>query len=187
MNLFYETERLTLQILLAGDADRVLDFYLRNQAEFEVWEPDRPTNFYTREYQASLLRVEFRMAMRLQAVRFWISEKEHPQRIIGTVSFQNVLRSVYQSCQIGYKLDKEFWHRGYAYEAVLAAMYHVLKELKLHRVEALVLPDNLPSIRLLERLGFEPEGLRRSCVYLHSGWVDHLMYSYICPESDFIT
>lgn len=183
MDLYYETERLTLQVLLEKDADRVLDFYLRNQAVFEAREPSRPANFYTREYQAMLLRAEFQMAVKLHGVRFWLFEKTNPGQIIGTVSFQNVIRSVYQSCQIGYKLDEAYWHRGYAREAILRAIPVALNDLHLHRIEALVLPDNLPSIRLLERLGFEREGVCRSCVYLHFGWADHLMYSYIRPSS----
>lgn len=179
MDLYYETERLTLRVLQEDMAQQVLDFYLENKAVFEAREPDRQPNFYTTEYQATLLRAEFQLAMNRNAVRFWIFEKNCPAKIIGTVSFQNIIRSVYQTCQIGYKLGVNYWHRGYAQEAIARALSVVLTELKLHRVEALVLPDNLASIRLLERLGFEWEGICRSCIYLHSGWADHIRYSYI--------
>lgn len=181
MELYYETERLILRMLHEDAAKDVLDFYLKNKAVFEMWEPDRPKSFYTVEYQGTLLRCEFQLALKMAAARFWLFEKSNPSQIIGTVSFQNVVRSVYQSCQIGYKLDPAFWHRGYAREGIVKAMSVVLAEFDLHRIEALVLPDNQPSIRLLEKLGFEQEGVCRSCIYLHSRWTDHIRYSYIRP------
>lgn len=181
MELCYETERLLLRLLYEDSAKDVLDFYQRNQAIFEHIEPDRPDHFYSLEYQAALLRCEFQLAAKKNGVRFWIFPKNEPQKIIGTVSFQNILRSVYQSCQIGYKFDTGYWHQGFAFESIQKAISIVFQEFGLHRIEALVLPDNAPSIRLLDRLGFEQEGICRSCIYLHSSWADHLRYSFINP------
>lgn len=182
MEMYYETDRLILRLLHERSAPDVLDFYKRNKNVFEIWEPDRPQNFYTVEYQAALLKCEFELAVKMNAVRFWIFSKTQPDKIIGTVSFQNVLRSVFQSCSIGYKLDPDYWHQGYATEALQTAISVVFREFKLHRIEALVLPENEPSIRLLECLGFVCEGICHSCIYLHSHWTDHLQYSLICPE-----
>lgn len=147
----------------------------------EQWEPDRPANFYTAAHQATLLRCEFQLASRLAALRFWIFRKEAPDQIIGTISFQDVNRSVYQSCRIGYKFDPAFWHQGYAAEAMRCALDLIFQEAKLHRVEALVLPENIPSIRLLEGLGFVNEGISYSCIYLHGRWCDHLRFSLVHP------
>lgn len=182
MELYYETDRLVLRLLHENSAPEVLDFYKRNKNVFEIWEPDRPRNFYTVEYQTALLKCEFELALKMNAVRFWIFSKTQPDKIIGTVSFQNVMRSVFQSCRIGYKLDPDYWHQGYATEALQAAIPVVFREFKLHRIEALVLPENEPSIRLLEHLGFIREGVCHSCIFLHSRWTDHLQYSLICPE-----
>ena len=101
MELCYETDRLMLRLLHEGAAPEVLNFYQKNRAVFEDIEPDRPENFYTLEYQTTLLRCEFQMAVKRNALRFWIFEKENPDQVIGTVSFQNIVRSVYQNCQIG--------------------------------------------------------------------------------------
>lgn len=182
MEMYYETDRLILRLLHESSAPEVLDFYMRNKNIFEIWEPDRPRNFYTVEYQAALLKCEFELAAKMNAVRFWIFPKTQPDKIIGTVSFQSVMRSVFQSCSIGYKLDSDYWHQGYATEALQAAISIVFREFKLHRIEALVLPENDPSIQLLERLGFVFEGVCHSCIFLHSHWTDHLRYSLICPE-----
>lgn len=181
MQMCYETERLQLRLLQDNAAPQVLDFYSRNREAFEKWEPDRPGNFYTASHQAALLRVEFQMAARKTALRFWVFCKEAPNQIIGTVSFQEISRSIYQSCRIGYKFDPSFWHQGYASEALFGAIGIVFQEMGLHRVEALVLPENTASIRLLERLGFRNEGISYGCVYLHGQWCDHLRFSLVRP------
>lgn len=136
MELCYETDRLQLRLLDETWAERVLQFYLNGKEVFEAREPDRPTNFYTSDYQTALLHYRSQMTLKMAAVRFWMFEKENPERIIGTISFQNILRSVYQSCQIGYKLDPHYWHHGYAREAVARTLSIVLSEFDLHRVEA---------------------------------------------------
>lgn len=181
MEMYYETDRLILRLLHESSAQEVLNFYLKNKEIFELREPDRPKNFYTREYQAALLKCEFQLAIKMTGVRFWIFQKHAPEQIIGTVSFQDVIRSVYQSCHIGYKLDPDYWHQGYAREAVSKAISVIFEEFDLHRIEALVMPDNQASIRLLTHLGFEEEGICRSCIYLHSRWTDNLRYSLIRP------
>ena len=55
MKMKYETDRLILKILPDTAAGRVLQFYLDNREVFEQFEPDRPQNFYTMEYQKTLL------------------------------------------------------------------------------------------------------------------------------------
>lgn len=179
MDFIYETERLVLRLLHESSAPDVLQFYLKNRSILEAVEPERPQNFYTLEYQSTLLRCEFQLAVKKAALRFWVFQKNQPGQIVGTISFQNILRTVYQSCQIGYKFDSDYWHRGFAAESVQKAAKVVFQEFELHRMEALVLPDNQPSIRLLERIGFQLEGKRRSCICLPSGWTDHLQYSLI--------
>lgn len=183
MEMYYETDRLILRILHESSAPQVLDFFEKNKAIFENFEPERPQNFYTLDYQAALLKCEFDLIIKMGTLRFWIFTKEEPEQIIGTVSFQNIVRSVYQSCQIGYKLDPLYWKHGYATEAIAKAISIVFQEFHLHRIEALVLPDNKPSIRLLERLGFQSEGICHSCIFLKKRWTDHLRYSLICEEN----
>lgn len=181
MQMCYETDRLKLCLLQENAAPQVLDFYSRSREAFEKWEPDRPGNFYSVSHQAALLRMEFQLAARMTSLRFWVFCKEAPKQIIGTVSFQEITRSIYQSCRIGYKFDPSFWHQGYAAEALRCGLGVIWEEVKLHRVEALVLPENTASIRLLERLGFRNEGISYGCVYLHGQWCDHFRFSLVHP------
>ena len=60
--------------------------------------------------------------------------------------------------EIGYILAPEYRGRGLMTEAVTLLLRHCFEDLAVHRVEALIHPDNQPSIRLASRLGFRCEG-----------------------------
>lgn len=181
MNLIYETDRLILKVLRPEAAGDVLSFFLKNKDIFEKYEAARPENFYTLKYQKSMLICEYNYAIQLSAIRFYVFLKENPTQIIGTISFRNITHSIYESCEVGYKFDSDFWHKGYATEALLEGIDIMFEDLKLHRIEACVMPKNLPSIRLLESLYFKREGLLRQNARINGQWEDHYLYSLIHP------
>ena len=110
-------------------------------------------------------------------------EKNAPFTVIGTVSFREIRRGPYASCVFGYKMDQEHRRKGYCYEALKPIIDLVAEEFSLHRIYADVLPDNAASIHLLEKLGFQREGLQRETVFLSGQWRDHYLYSRIFPEN----
>lgn len=172
------TPRLILTTLDENAAGDVLDFYLENP-EFEDFEPQRPYNFYTYEQMAKTLKYEKDVMKRSLGMRYWIFEQESPYKIIGTVSFQNFLISVYHSCQIGYKIHKDYQKMGYATEAVRAACEEIFEEFDIHRIEALTMPVNEPSKKVLKKAGFLYEGLAREKALIKNVWEDHEVYSLI--------
>ncbi|MFP3156141.1 GNAT family N-acetyltransferase [Lachnospiraceae bacterium ZAX-1] len=179
MNMSYETDRLLLRILHGDSADKVLQFYLNNKEIFEACEPSRTKNFYTSSYHRTLLTCEFSLTLDLSAVRFWVFEKIRPTHIIGTVSFHDIVQSVYQSCQLGYKFDHNCWHRGFAKESIAKGISIMFDELALHRIEAFAMPTNSSSLHLLEKLNFVNEGLCRQNILIQGEWTDHYRYSLI--------
>ncbi len=73
--------------------------------------------------------------------------------------------AVYRSLGIGYCLDEPAWGNGYATEAVGAMLQWAYDTRDLNRVEAELDTRNAASARVLQKLGFELEGLRREdCV-----------------------
>ncbi len=181
MNLIYETDRLILKVLRPEAAKKVLCFYLDNKELFEKYEARRPDNFYTAKYQKSVLLCEYNLTVQLSAVRFYVFLKDDPERIIGTVCFRDITRSIYESCEVGYKFDERFWHHGYATEALIEGIDIMFGDLGLHRITACVMPENTPSIRLLESLYFKREGLLRQNARINGKWSDHYLYSLIHP------
>lgn len=183
MNTTYQTDRLILKILTPDHFREVLDFQIRNKDLFERYEPARPDNFYTFGHQQAVLKCEYKLATKLSTIRFYAYEKADPHRIIGTVCLHDVLRLPYSCCEIGYKFDTAYQHRGYAREAVAKALEIAFLELGLHRVFARVIPDNVPSIRLLESLHFMEEGLEHGCIQIQGIWTDHLRFGLLSPYS----
>jgi ribosomal-protein-alanine N-acetyltransferase len=179
MKLDLETPRLQLRVLNLTDAPKTLEFYKNNAHIFEKYEPIIGENFYTLEHQEHLLSYEYEQILHLHMMRFWIFEKTNPDRIIGTVSFHNITTNIFSSTQVGYKMDVRYWRRGYCYEALTAGIQLISQEIGIRRFEALVLPDNTPSIRLLEKVGFQREGLLKEKILLQHKWRDHYVYAMI--------
>ena len=179
MDRFYTTKRLLLRIVDQTYTEQVLSFYVMNKHSLEPWEPTRPANFYTMNYQASLLTAERNLASRHQAVRYFLFEKEKPDHIIGTVNFFQVTRFPEHCCKLGYKLAANACHKGYAYEAISYLLPLVFQSYQLNRIEADIMPTNYPSIQLIERLNFTKEGLTRKYCEIQGKLQDHLRYSLL--------
>ncbi|MBE5888306.1 MAG: GNAT family N-acetyltransferase [Lachnospiraceae bacterium] len=180
MLLKYETNRLILKVLGPDYAPDVLRFYENDKELFERYETDRCNNFYTEGHQRTILNLEYGLCLKLQLVRFYAFLKEDPDTIIGTVSLYEISKALSKT-EIGYKFASAYHHQGYASEAVEKILDVAFTELQLHRVCAHVHESNLPSIRLLEGLGFEKEGICRHHMYMGGKWVDHLQYSLLAP------
>lgn len=179
MIMEYETSRLILKILQPDSANKVLDFYLRNRDFLEPFEPDRVSIFYTSAFQQANLNYEYNLIRDLRILRLWLFEKENPDKIIGSVSVQNIIRGPFLSCIISYKMDKDHLRQGYATEAINSLIDIVYTKYGLHRIEAYIVPDNIPSISFIEKLGFLPEGIARLSVRLQGKWVDQIRYALI--------
>lgn len=179
MPVVYETSRLFLRRLQKDSADLVLNFYEKNKTIFEPWEPKRADNFYTLPYQKASLSAEHYQMAEGKLLRFWVFLKDHPEEIIGSFCFQNFLRAPYQSCSLGYKFDQRFHHQGFAYESILKGIEILFDTYPIHRIEAYIMPSNLPSIRLIERLDFHYEGLSSSFANINGQWSDHKRFAFI--------
>ena len=173
MNTIYETNRLILRVCDKTDAPLVLNFYERNLTEFAQYEPLDEIQAQTLAFHENLLYYEQLAFLRQNLIRLFLFQKDNPMQIIGTISYRNILTSCYQSCQIGYKMDSSYRNLGFCKEAICCGNQIMFEELGLHRIEAIVLPDNAPSIQLMHSLGFAKEGLLHDKVMLHGLWRDH--------------
>ena len=101
--------------------------------------------------------------------------------IIGTIALNDIHWSL-RCAYIGYALDGDHIKKGYMHEALELIIHHAFFTLKLHRIEAGVMPNNTPSIQVLEMHGFECEGLMRKNVHIDGLWEDHFHYALINPN-----
>ena len=173
------TDRLELKVLNTDSAPLILDFYKRNADIIEQYEPIIGEDFYTLNHQKALLDFEYKNILKLAVIRYWIFEKDHPDKIIGTISYRNIVRPIYSCCTIGYKMDRDYMNKGYCTEAIKNTIPIITDDIGIHRIEAFVLPDNYASIHLLNKLGFEKEGYIRDKIMIKDKRMDHLLLSYI--------
>ena len=182
MKFEIETERLLLKVLSKQQAEKVLEFYCKNRDIFEKYEPVMGNDFYTVAHQRKILEFEYQNIMKLSMLRYWIFDKNNPVDVIGTVSFRNIVKPIYESCTVGYKMDRDHVNKGYCSEALNATIPVIAHELGIHRFEALILPDNAPSIHMVEKLGFKYEGILRDKIIIGGERLDHCMYAYLADN-----
>lgn len=179
MNFIYDTPRLQLKILNEQYANRVLEFLQINKAFFEPYEAPKKPVYYTLSYQRENLKAELHAFLSKKYIRFYVFRKDLPDQIIGTISFSNLLPFPYSTATLGYKFAPAHQHKGYASEAVAAACCSLFHDAHFHRIEAFVLPSNLPSCHVLERVGFHLEGLCRDAINVNGKYRDHYKYALI--------
>lgn len=174
MQSIYETERLVLKVLDKTRADFTLDYFLRNRDFLEEWDAVRCEDFYTKEYQEELLEKEFGNIKNGNSLSLWIFKKDDESRVIGYVAFSNIVRGVFLSCYLGYKLDEDEINKGYITEAIQKGIDIIFNEYGLHRIEANIMPKNKRSLRVVEKLGFYNEGLAYKYLKINGKWEDHM-------------
>ena len=172
------TNRLRLKVLGPDSAGQSLDYYARNHAFVTEWNPTPAAEFYTLAHHQERLRVELALMKEGRLARFWLFKREDAAwtTAIGNLGFNNIVCGAFQSCHLGYQLDEREINRGFMTEALRCAIAFAFDELKLHRIEANVMPRNLRSSRVLAKLGFVEEGLARQYLKINGVWEDHIHY-----------
>ncbi len=84
--------------------------------------------------------------------------------------------------EIGYTLNKKYHGKGYATEALTVVINYLINYLNKHRITASIDPTNIPSIKLIERLGFRKEAHFIESLFFHGMWVDDVVYAILAKE-----
>ncbi|MEF3367191.1 GNAT family protein [Methylocystis sp. 9N] len=142
------------------------------------WEPLWPIDDLTRASFRYRVRRHAEEMARDEAYSFFIFREEDGV-LIGGLSFGHVRRGVSQAATLGYWMGEPYAGKGYMTRAVRAACAYAFEKRGFHRIEAACLPNNEPSKRLLERVGFKQEGYARSYLNINGQWRDHLLYALL--------
>ncbi|MFZ4584232.1 MAG: GNAT family N-acetyltransferase [Acidimicrobiia bacterium] len=177
--------RIALRPLRAGDWEAWREIRLRNHDWLERWEP-RPEPGAP---DAAADREAFRArcgAMERQrhfdtAYSFGVFLRSGG-RLIGEVSLGSVQRGAFQSAYLGYWIDEEYAGQGYIPESVVVLLRHGFEDLRLHRIQASIVPHNAPSRRVAEKLGLRDEGVAVGYLQIQGEWLDHIRYAITADE-----
>src|SRR5205823_1481689 len=100
----------------------------------------------------------------------------------GEVSLGSVQRGPFQMGYIGYWIDEACGGHEYVPEGVVLLIRFAFETLRLHRLEAAIVPRNEPSRRVAEKLGLRDEGTAARFLQIRGRYEDHIRYAITREE-----
>ena len=94
----------------------------------------------------------------------WIIADKQTDQMLGLVNFPFWLRQFYLS-KLSYILHKDFWGKGFMSEVLPYCLNFGFEKMALHRIEAVIDPENIASLKLVEKIGF-----KRECLMIEQGY-----------------
>ena len=176
-----ESKRWVIRLPKEQDALRLQKYYVENKVFFKPWMPTYAPNRFNLGYIEASIMVFLDYYEKEKLLPFLIL---HPitEEIIGSITYSQIQRGVAQYCCVGYNIAEKWNGMGIATETLKATNRYVFEVLRLHRIEANILPINKGSIRVVEKLGFVEEGLCKGLLKIDGHWQDHLRFGLINPE-----
>lgn len=175
--------RLMLRPLAASDFNEWSEVRRRNGEWLTVWEPSRqphqPDPTMNRSAFSSRCLQRDRDRTHGIAYQFGLFLD---QRVVGEVNINNVVRGALQSCTIGYWVDQAHAGNAYVSEAVVVLFEFAFEQLGLHRIEICIVPRNVRSRRVVEKLGLRDEGTAVRYLEINGVWEDHIRYAITAEE-----
>jgi ribosomal-protein-alanine N-acetyltransferase len=172
------TEHLTLRQI--GDEDAEEIFFLRSDKQV--------LQFLDRDPATSIDDAIQWIKMINEAISnneyiAWAIALKNDVKLIGTISYWNIKKEHYRA-EIGYALVSLFQGKGLMQEAMTVVLDYGFKIMNLHSVEANVNPDNVSSIKLLERNNFLREAYHKENYHYNGKFLDSAIYSLLTTEKN---
>lgn len=168
-----ETPRLRLRRLELTDAPAMFAF-LSDDRVARYFGLDTFTDMQQAYQRIRLINLNFRQR---RALRWGIARRDD-DLLIGTCGYVSWHQGFHHAA-VGYELNRTFWRQGLMTEALTAVLEFGFLHMQLHRIEALVMPVNIRSTRLLQKMGFQCEGLLQDYGYWRGEFHDLYMYALL--------
>lgn len=169
---------ISIRLVRQRDARVLQSELLANRSWLRPWEatsPDGPVSFDMRLGVRRLLQ-QYRDGAGVPLVM------EYDGEIAGQLNVWGLSRGSLSSATIGYWVSERFAGRGITPTSVALATDLCFHELRLHRMEICIRPENVASLRVVEKLGFRYEGLRRRYIHIDGDWRDHYCFALVREE-----
>lgn len=166
---------ISVRLVRPRDARVLQNELLSNRAWLRPWEatsPDGPVSFDMRMGVRRLLQ-QHRDGLGVPLVM------EYEGQVAGQLNVWGIARGSLASATIGYWVSERFAGHGITPVSVALATDLCFEELRLHRMEICIRPENRASLRVVEKLGFRYEGLRRRYIHINGDWRDHYAFALV--------
>ncbi len=167
--------RLELRRLRRRDARQWAAVRTRNAAWLAPWEATLPAG--SGEFLPTFNQMVGRFNAEARAGRMLPLVLLLDGRMIGQVTVSGITYGSLRAATIGYWIDRAVAGKGLMPIAVGMVVDHCFHDLRLHRMEIAVRPENAASLRVVHKLGFYPEGVRRSFLHIDGSWRDHAVFA----------
>lgn len=151
---------------------------MRNRGWLRQWEATNPYGPAGFDVKASIrsLQAHARSGAGLPFAVEWEGE------FAGQLNVSSITYGSLSSATIGYWVAERFAGRAITPTAVALATDHCFFGVGLHRMEICIRPENRASLRVVEKLGFRYEGLRRRFIHIAGDWRDHYAFALVREE-----
>jgi ribosomal-protein-alanine N-acetyltransferase len=102
--------------------------------------------------------------------------------LVGQINVSGITWGSMCSASIGYWVSERFAGQGLTPRAVALVTDYCFRELRLHRIEICIRPENTASLRVVEKLGFRYEGRRDRFIHIAGDWRDHECFALTAEE-----
>ena len=175
-------ERVFLRPPKRRDALKWQKLRMSSKSFLVPWEPSWDASSCTRRAYLRYFKNSNYLANMDRAYSFLIF-KTDDKALLGGINIGNVRRGVSQSASLGYWIGEKYSRNGYMKEALKLLIPSLFIDLRLNRIEAATLEENIASKNLLKKIGFKKEGVLRKYLKINGTWRDHILYGLL--ENDF--
>ena len=157
------------------------DVRARNLGWLQPWEatsPDRSGPPLRFSQLVRYYRAEGRAGRMLPWVITW------EDQLVGQLTVGSIQWGSLRCAQMGYWIAESHAGRGIVTTSVAIATDHCLRTMGLHRIEVNIRPENAASLRVVEKLGFRDEGVRRRYLHIDGDWRDHRTFALTSEDLD---
>lgn len=168
----------TIRPIRLRDARALEAELMRNRAWLRQWEATTPHSVGRLDVRASIrsLQAHARAGGGLPFI------VEYEGELAGQLNVSSIAYGSLGSATTGYWVAERFAGHGVTPTAVALATDHCFFGLGLHRMEICIRPENAASLRVVQKLGFRYEGLRRRYIHIDGDWRDHFCFALLVEE-----
>jgi ribosomal-protein-alanine N-acetyltransferase len=170
--------RISIRPIRLRDARPLERELLDNRGWLREWEATNPRGSISFDTRGSIraLQVNARAG---QGLPFII---EVDGELAGQLNVSGITYGSTSSASIGYWIAERFAGAGATPVSVALATDYCFQQLGLHRMEICIRPENAKSLRVVDKLGFRYEGLRRRFIHINGDWRDHFCFALVAEE-----
>lgn len=174
---------IAIRAIRRGDAGVLQRLLTANRAWLEPWEATFPGGGGAVPGSVSL-RPMIRALQRQQRAGSSVSfVMTYAGEVVGQLTVSDISGGALRSASIGYWVSEHAAGRGVTPTAVALAIDYCFGELRLHRVEICIRPENTASLRVVEKLGLRFEGRRPRYIHIGGAWRDHDSFAITAEEA----